>query len=548
MTDRKLSILIPFLNEGEEVKITVSEVRRTIGDGVDIIVVDDCSTDGRDYETELSPYNVLYIRNSENIGSAPSRDVCVEHCITPYFLFLDAHMRFYSNDWAEKIINFLDEDDRRILCAQTRGLKKDEKGNVIDVDGQYDVYGAYMPLMKGNYLPDIKWNRVEMNPFMKDLDDTAFILGAAYAGSKRYWKYLNGMSGLLKYGCEEQYICLKTWIEGGKVQVMKDVVIGHIYRDKSPYEHCPATMVHNYLWISQMFFTPALLCKSQASAFLKNRALYDEAYSLFQQRQALFNEQKKYLNSIATKSIDEFIHFQKSLYRRMLELELPVSEEELRQEASMIISHRAKYDGLMNGKMGQIIWLEHYYKYTGECKWDNAATNLWKKVCQNIEYNQIPIYFANGLFGIGWGLYYLYCQGFIDDVPYKVMQHIDECIEILNLDSLQDFTFDKYGGMLAYCSAHLQFCLSSKRPLPWNESFRKDLKSFASYVSYNSKDVRIISNAMMCKLLLESQKYDGKISLSLTDCLFSENFDKKYSYCNHCLCSEVVSSLLLHIL
>ena len=67
-----MTVLIPFLNEGDEVRNTVSEVRRTAGDSVDIVVVDDFSTDGRDYEKELSPYKVLYIRNGENTGSAPS--------------------------------------------------------------------------------------------------------------------------------------------------------------------------------------------------------------------------------------------------------------------------------------------------------------------------------------------------------------------------------------------------------------------------------------------------------------------------------------------
>ena len=44
-----LTVIIPFLNEGEEVVMTVKSVRETAGDKVDIITINDCSTDGFPY-------------------------------------------------------------------------------------------------------------------------------------------------------------------------------------------------------------------------------------------------------------------------------------------------------------------------------------------------------------------------------------------------------------------------------------------------------------------------------------------------------------------
>ena len=54
--DKRLTVLIPFINEGEEVAATVRDVRRTAGDSVNILVVNDCSTIGLD---TLS-YKILY--------------------------------------------------------------------------------------------------------------------------------------------------------------------------------------------------------------------------------------------------------------------------------------------------------------------------------------------------------------------------------------------------------------------------------------------------------------------------------------------------------
>ena len=126
--EKYLTVLIPFMNEVEEVAATVADVRRTAGAGVDILVLNDCSTDGYDYKADLGQYDVQYVCNSENLGSAPSRDLCVNLCRTPYFLFLDAHKRFFCTDWVRQIVSRLEESDRQLLCGQTLPLIKDDKG------------------------------------------------------------------------------------------------------------------------------------------------------------------------------------------------------------------------------------------------------------------------------------------------------------------------------------------------------------------------------------------------------------------------------------
>lgn len=46
-SDILLTVFIPFMNENEEVIATVADVRRTAGRHVDILVVNDGSTDGK---------------------------------------------------------------------------------------------------------------------------------------------------------------------------------------------------------------------------------------------------------------------------------------------------------------------------------------------------------------------------------------------------------------------------------------------------------------------------------------------------------------------
>ena len=44
--NKYLTVIIPFLNEGEKVVMTIKSVRETAGDMVDVITINDCSTCG----------------------------------------------------------------------------------------------------------------------------------------------------------------------------------------------------------------------------------------------------------------------------------------------------------------------------------------------------------------------------------------------------------------------------------------------------------------------------------------------------------------------
>ena len=118
--DKKFSVLISFLNEKEEVGKTIKSVRDTAGDRVDIIVLNDASDDGYDYEKDIKSYNVRYYVNSQRIGSSAGKQFCVDMCETPYFLILDAHSRIYTEDWLDKAIDLMENDeeaDKTVYCC-----------------------------------------------------------------------------------------------------------------------------------------------------------------------------------------------------------------------------------------------------------------------------------------------------------------------------------------------------------------------------------------------------------------------------------------------
>ena len=124
LSNLPLTVVIPFYNEREEVGNTLESIRQTVGDEVEVILVDDCSDDGWDYVACAQQYGAHYIRNSIRIGAAAAKEKGIRSARSPYFLLLDAHMRFYISGWHRILLRLLQENDHRLLCCQTRGLQK----------------------------------------------------------------------------------------------------------------------------------------------------------------------------------------------------------------------------------------------------------------------------------------------------------------------------------------------------------------------------------------------------------------------------------------
>lgn len=226
MSDKLITVIMAFRNEGDEVSLTCKSARDTAGDRIDIICVDDCSDDGRDYRSELSKYNVRYHRNIMRMGSSQGKETGVSLCKTPYFIILDAHCRFYTKDWLgilERTI--LSNPDTTLYCCACQYFHNEEDHQ----DPKHVIaYGAYFGHKKDRLLR-AEWNtrRLSDEPF-----EIPAIMGANYVCNKAWWEKINGFRGLVLYGREEEFISLKCWMLGGKCMCIPSIVTGHKGRTK----------------------------------------------------------------------------------------------------------------------------------------------------------------------------------------------------------------------------------------------------------------------------------------------------------------------------
>lgn len=473
--EKLLTVLIPFLNEKEEVEHTVQSVLEHSNDEVEILLINDASDDGYAYEELARKYAVEYIRNDERIGVAASRDKGVACIRTPYFLFLDAHMRFYDNRWVDRIVQELQADPKALLCCQTLGLHLID-GQVLRNRERPPSFGATIDFYNPHAYFESHW-------LFKEKEGTATadtlpipcVLGAAYACTKSYWLYLKGLSGLMFYGNDESYISMKVWLEGGRCKLLKDVAAGHIYRDAPPYPIENAPRLYNRLFLAELFLPD----QEKARMFSHVRRLYPTIFprsvAILYQRRVEIEALKRYYRGLFKHTFEYY----ENLNKAYATFE-PIVEDKaslVRDIADYLVVNNqlAEGVGLINGKLGIVLFLFEYARQAAPPEhpvYLRLAELLLDGVWNALFSTSFPESFNDGIFGIGWGIEYLYQNGFVDCDTNEILEDIDRKAIAFLLDSIEDFhTNEGIGGLVLYLMARLYTIEKERKNNPFPLSF-----------------------------------------------------------------------------
>ena len=504
-TPNRLTVIIPFANEGEEVEATARSIRQTAGREVDILVIDDASTDGYPYRERLQPYGVYYVLNLQRRGVAASRDYGVSLIRTPYFLLLDGHMRFYAPDWARRIVAALEADDRCLLCCQGRALQKAD-GTVSDMPGVPLHHGAYLPFIKGRGLLNVCWNDEPLSPAADGMEEIAVVLGAGYAASRRYWQALHGLEGLRSYGSDEPYISLKVWLSGGRCLLLTDVVAGHIYRKSSPFRRQTWLEAYNKLLIAWLLLPQAWRCVVQAELLRGSRTDYARALRALEEEREHWAGRRAEYRTGARRPFADVV----AVNRRAVLSDIRALQQRygalLPQVAAFVRQARPEGAGLCEGSMGHYLWLSHYAALSPdhEAEAETALYGLWAAVADDVQEGRLPLNFRHGLAGIGWALLYLQERGLLKADPAEWIEQIDGQLACLNLARMADLSFPTgAAGLLAYVAERWRSALQAGQPLPWPDEFVQQAQQAAERIIKESTDLTALTYALRIKALAE---------------------------------------------
>jgi GT2 family glycosyltransferase len=126
----QLSVLVTCFNKSAYIKQFLSNLSPVLALSAEVVIVDDCSTDGSDAllgSSLASLPNVLFLKNKENLGSAASRNRTLAAATRPYLLFWDID-DFLDVDILRKMLGEVLERDAD-LC---RGYFSIQPSNQID--------------------------------------------------------------------------------------------------------------------------------------------------------------------------------------------------------------------------------------------------------------------------------------------------------------------------------------------------------------------------------------------------------------------------------
>ncbi len=454
-TKQALSVIIPFLNEGEEIVNTVKSIRETASAEVEIIVVDDCSYDNINYIELLAPHNVRYYRNEIRMGAALSKEKGVKLASNEYFIILDSHMRAFTSQWDQKVLFQLQSNPKTIYCCKTLSIEKDRHGKISIDTTIPENRAAYLTFREDKLMPSIHWyERPEtVIPGLKDTEICA-ILGASYASSKTYWNNITGMCGLLHFGCEEACLSLKSWLVGGGCHYIQDVVFGHIYKTSSNYYFSRSAYLYNYIAISDMLFPfqerywcRAIMRHNEPIGF--ERALqYVSANSM--QLKAVRERFKGVIDKNFQKIVDI------NLSASVIQKGIPIDSAFIHTVARQIVSKgsQSRKIGLLDGgACGILIFLLEYIANYGST--DEALLNLiheqFETVKVSIINNTSDWTLYSGFAGVGIGLLYIMQHKLVDDDLSDILCEIDGLLSQYSPTRLSQSSYKRgIGGLFCY--------------------------------------------------------------------------------------------------
>jgi len=516
-----LTIIIPFLNEGIEIENTIRSIRETAGTSVNILLINDCSTDEFQYKDIAVKYSCNYYLNAERLGVAASRDIGIAMIETPYFLLLDGHMRFYDSQWVNRLVGELEQNDRVLLCCQTKALNIVD-GQLVECANRPISLGASVNFSEKGIFLEAEWlwkNVFELST--ATMHDIPCVLGAAYSGSKRYWQYLKGLNGLEFYGSDEVYISIKVWLEGGRCKLLENIEVGHIYREEAPYELDYTYRLYNKLLIAELILPE----KIKKSIFARSKAtagnLHTESCMILHQHKAKILEMKSYYQQIFTKDFSHFETLNESVSQHKVKNK--DGDAILTQIANYLLVKKNEVNelGFLRGKMGIVLFLNHYAQYSQNIDYRIYAEELLYEIFDEITL-ELPVNFSTGYCGIGWGIGYLIQLDFIDGDADEVLEDID--LQVMERDPLRinDLSIETgLAGIILYVLSRISSANKNNKQLPFDNAYLSALAQKVDRVLSQANVKNLLNTDIFLEYaVFNSLKTDYNNSMSVFDFMY----------------------------
>jgi GT2 family glycosyltransferase len=223
-----VSIIILTHNSMTHIKNCLDSVQRLLYPNLEVILVDNASTDGSDEFVRVNYPWVKIIRNKENLGFAAGNNVGTAVANGRYVLFLniDTEVTPYS---VTKLVQVIEADSTIGVCG-CKLLLFSRRDVFQSAGGKYSLLG--IPWDRGTFERD--------NGQFDELEDVAFVCGAALLIRKDLVSRIGSFDPAFFAYNEDVDLCLRSWVCGFRVVYVPDAVVYHKWqldnnRRQNPY-------------------------------------------------------------------------------------------------------------------------------------------------------------------------------------------------------------------------------------------------------------------------------------------------------------------------
>lgn len=240
-----ISVLIACLNDPVELTTTIRSALETATGGVEVVVVDDNSA--VPVRDALYSNFVKVHRNKRRLGVGPSRHLAACLATGEILFIVDSHCRF-TPGWDAELRASLRAAPTSLICGSMIAFDS----NTPFASGK-PYYGASWNFAGKDQKGKPQFFECVWRPDTGEGNCYAIPapMGACYGMMRSKYLRLGGLQYLRSWGCDEQVLSLKFWIDGDGVMLNKNLRVGHKFRigkERVPFQISEVDKLYNKLF------------------------------------------------------------------------------------------------------------------------------------------------------------------------------------------------------------------------------------------------------------------------------------------------------------
>lgn len=234
----EVTVVIVSRDEGENLRRTVSAIKETVPSSVEVLVVDDGSTDG----------SADFLRGSKaaarllcaaGLGVTKARNFGARGASGEALIFADAHVE-PSAGWLEPMLEAI---GRPGVGAASPA---------VSVMGSPELKGYGLRLKASDL--STQWLRDGRS----GVRAAPIVPGCFLAMSRRTFEATGGFDeGMSTWGMSDIELSIRLWLLGYEQLVVPEVVVAHLFRKKHPYQVRWKSFLHNKARLAFLHFNAA---------------------------------------------------------------------------------------------------------------------------------------------------------------------------------------------------------------------------------------------------------------------------------------------------